>query len=178
MTEIVWVAFISAGGTLFGAIAAQLVSIRAAAKQAERTVQQEALQWERSETKRRRELHESRLREFWSWVLQAQNRVVDIQRTPIDSEQKVPAAESPASAAAQAYAIALLGLVSVRSLAKDFYHATALVQMHLEVQSDKHSDSVRAWRDCFDALEVAVAKELPAVEISHKSGVVSDSSFL
>lgn len=163
MNEVVWVALISGGSTLAAAVATQFLVARAAAKHAERTQKHEALEWLRSEAKRSREVHEARLQEFWGLILSAQNRVVDLQAMSLQAKQLVPASESASSAAAQAYAIALLGLVALRPLAKDFYHATALVQMKINFEKDS-SEAIRGWRKCFEALEVAVAKEVPGFE--------------
>ena len=150
----------------------QFLATRAASKQTDRAEQREALQWQRSEALRReevrredavrwRELHEARLREFWAHVLHAQNRIRDaLEGRPVNLNSAAPiAAESAASASAQAYAVALIGLPGVRELAKNFYLATARAEMVILYREEMKDDLVRAWRNCLDELEAAVADE-------------------
>ncbi|MBX3654159.1 MAG: hypothetical protein KIS62_12270 [Ramlibacter sp.] len=172
MTEVVWVALISAGTALVTALLTQLLATRAASKQADRAERREALQWQRSEAlrlqelqrseaHRQRELHEARLREFWAHVLRTQDRIRDALDYRVENmNSPAPGAEdSAASACALAYAVALIGLPGVRELAKSFYLATARAEMAIVYEQDVKGDSVRAWRDCFDELESAVARE-------------------
>ena len=160
MNEVVWVALISGGSTLAASLATQFLVTRAAAKQAARAEMHEALKWRRYEGKQSRERNEARLREFWEAVLAAQNRILDHQARSRFSKGLGPASDSAASAAAQAYAIALLGFEKLRPLAKDFYNSTALVQMNLDFgKSD--TEAMTHWRENFEALEDVVAKFLP-----------------
>jgi hypothetical protein len=167
--DVVWVALISAGGALVAAITTQFLAMKAAARQATRTERQEALQWQRSEAKRIREQHEARLRELWAHVLLAQNRIRDAldARSAANSQKNstpIPsAADSAASAAAQAYSVALIGLPSVRAFAKDFYATTARAEMLILYESELIGDGVAAWRTSLLKLEAAVIDESAAV---------------
>lgn len=166
-SDVVWVALISSGGAFVAAIATQLLAMRAAAKLAARTERQEALQWQRSEAKRIREQHEARLRELWAHVLRVQNQIrdsLDARTAAGGSQTPIPAASnSAASAAAQAYCVALIGLPGVRALAKDFYQATAKAEMMILYESELIAEGVAAWRDSLNLLEAAVMQESSAL---------------
>ena len=159
MNDVVWVSLISAGGAVVAALTAQFLAMKAAARQAARTEQQEALQWQRSEAKRMQECQDARLREFWSLVLLSQSRIADCIPSPAGVIREIPIADSAVGAAAQAYAVALIGLPGVRQLAKEFYLATARVHAMLEVGEIKNPDHVVAWKVCFESLEAAVILE-------------------
>ena len=169
MSDIVWVACISAGGALVAAITSQWLGREAAAKQAARTAQLEALQWQRSEAKRLREQREAGLRELWAHVLRAQGLV----RDAIDSHSAVQrlqghtpdAAGSAASAAAQAYAVALLCLPGVLPLAKDFYQATAKADVMLRYEKELVSEVLSAWRESVNKLEQAVMDAAQVLQV-------------
>ncbi len=158
--ELVWVALISAGGALVAALMTQILATSAAAKLADRTAQTEALQWQRSEAKRMCELREARLRELWAHVLRAQNLIrdeLDLRTAGASPIAPRPAeSDSAASAAAQAYCVALIGLHDVRPLAKDFYQATARAEMVIRYEKNLSADAVTAWRDVLNQLELAV----------------------
>ena len=168
-SDVVWVAFISAGGAVAAAITTQWLATLTAARQAARTERQEALQWQRSEAKRIRDQHEARLRELWAHVLRAQNLIRDAldTRSPAASLtiQKPIASDSAASAAAQAYCVALIGLPGVRPLAKDFYQATAKAELVIWYGKDVVADAMAAWRDSLNRLEAAVVDESAALQV-------------
>jgi len=170
MTEIVWVALISAGGALAAAFMTQILATSAATKQATHTAQQEALQWSRSEAKRLSELHEARLRELWAHVLRAQNLIrdeLDLRTSGVSPQAPRPAESgSAASAAAQAYCVALIGLHGVRPLAKDFYQATAKAEMAIRYEKTLGADVVSAWREALNQLEAAVSVESASLQVS------------
>ena len=154
MSDVVLVAMISAGGVLASALITQYFAAKATTKQLTHKDQQEALQWQRNETKRMRDEHEARMRDFWALVLQSQNRIVDLlSRGP---GKMPPSSESATSAAAHAYAIAMMGLPSLRSLAKDFYRHTANAETAIVGGDLMHIDLVTSWRQSFDLLEKEV----------------------
>lgn len=168
MTEVVWVALISAGGAVIAALATQILIARAAAQGAGRLVDKEARDWQRSEMRRREELHDERLREFWAQVLLAQTRMINSVLQMRSGKAPMTAFESSApAAAAEAYSIALLGLVTVRAHAKNFYNATADVhnkmdELHLSTQKGRAEEldsPMTAWRKSFDALELVMHQE-------------------
>ena len=169
MNEIVWVALISAGGALVAALMTQILATSAATKQADRTAQQEVLQWQRSEAIRKRELHEARLRELWVHVLRAQNLIrdeLDLRELGVGRKAPRPAeSDSAASAAAQAYCVALIGLHGVQPLAKDFYQATAKAEMAIRYEPELSADAVTAWRGSLNKLEAAVMDESKSLQI-------------
>ena len=168
MTEVVWVALISAGGAVIAALATQILIARAAGQAASRAVEKEARDWQRSESRRREELHDERLREFWARVLLSQTRVINGLIELTNNRPPMPKFEvSGASAAGEAYSIALLGLVRIRPHARDFYNATATVQRLMEdcansrvPENTKRLDSVMdSWRASFNALEAVIQQE-------------------
>lgn len=160
MTEIVWVALISSGSAILVALMTQFLAMRAADIQASHRARQEEVLWQRTEAKALRELHDARLRELWSFALQAQNRVRDMLDMHVESlpqsnrPQPIPeAALSATSAAGQAYAVALTGLPEVRPQAKAFYKRTAEVEYQLRYHKQPDGNAVLAWRKSFDELE-------------------------
>lgn len=170
MTEIVWVALISAGSALAAAFMTQILATSAATKQAAHAAQQEALQWSRSEAKRMSELHEARLRELWAHVLRAQNLI----RDELDLRTSGPGLQAPrpaesgsaASAAAQAYCVALIGLHGVEPLVKAFYQATARAEMAIRYEKDLSAGAVSAWREALNQLEAAVLDDSASLQAS------------
>lgn len=178
MTDVVWVALISAGAALVTAVVTQSLATRAASKQSDRAEKREALQWQRSEALRREEFqhqaekdalewaraedvrrraaHEARLKDLWLSLLETQNRMVDSLSKAGSGKLAIPAEESASSSAAHVYAIALLGLPDLRQLGKDFYLATAHCQMAIDEGLLSKQEVVRAWRVSCDALEAAV----------------------
>lgn len=175
MTDVVWVALISASGAVVAALTAQLLATRASSRSADRAEQREALQWQRSEAsrlselaradaQRNRTLHEARLRELWAHVLVARWQMLDaLERLPVQGHPTqvpadVSAAEMPANAAGQAYAVALLGLAGVRPQAKAFYVATSDLQLAMQAADEERiKGSVSRWRDAFKVLEESVS---------------------
>lgn len=178
MTDVVWVAFISAGAALVTALATQFLATRAASKQSDRAEKREALQWQRSEALRREELqhqtemdalewtraeglrrraaHEARLKDLWLSLLETQNRMVDSLSKAGRGKLSIPAEQSATSAAAHVYAVALLGLPAMRQQGKAFYEATAKCEMAISDGLLHQTDVVRTWRVACDALEAAV----------------------
>ena len=73
-------------------------------------------------------------------------------------------AQSATGAAAEAYAVALLGLAGVRQPAKEFYLATATVEFALEANSADSSNLIAAWRAAFEKLEAAVVQEADGLQ--------------
>lgn len=185
MNDVVWVALVSAGGVMGAAIAAQLLAARVASRSADRTDQREALQWQRSEARRledvqrqdaqaalaweradmqrKQDVHDARLRELWGHVLVARWQMLDaLERVPVQGSRKpksadVSAVVLPSTAAAQAYAVALIGTAAVRPSARAFYLATS--QLQLALQSDdgeQMKDLASEWSASYKALEDAV----------------------
>lgn len=186
MTEVVWVAFVSAGSAIAVALMTQFLATRAASTSADRADKREALQWqrtealrladlarndaqaalawERSEALRLQALHDARLRELWGHVLVARWQMLDaLERVPVQGRPKrdlpeISSAALPASAAAQAYAVALLGLAGVRPGAKAFYLATSELQLAmLAADEERMKGVVSRWSDSFKTLEDNVA---------------------
>lgn len=167
MTDVVWVALISAGAALVTALATQYLATRAASKQADRADKREALQWQRTEALRREELQhqgaqralEQRradLEAVWAHALQARARLADL----LDSGRWVrssPLGESATGAAAAAYAVALVGLPGVRSAAKVFYEATAKLEGAGEDDA-RVMNASKSWGAAFKVLEETVAR--------------------
>lgn len=186
MTEVVWVAFVSAGSAIAVALMTQFLATRAASKSADRADKREALQWqrtealrladlarndaqaalawERSEALRLQALQDMRLRELWGHVLVARWQVLDtlervpVQGRPARKSADVSAAGLPASAAGQAYAVALLGLAAVRPWARAFYVATSDLQLAMQAADEERIKGVVSrWSDSFKTLEDNVA---------------------
>ena len=175
MTEVVWVALISAGTALVTALLTQILSTRAASKQADRTTQREALQWQRTEALRQEELERKeaqrlqdlqdvRLRELWGHVLTVRWQVHDALETvpvkgrPAAKSAGVSAATLPAHAAGQAYSVALIGLAALRPSAKAFYVATSKVQFALlSADEEALNASTDEWNKAYKAIESSVA---------------------
>ncbi|WP_186132003.1 hypothetical protein [Burkholderia gladioli] len=161
MSDIVLVAFISASGTLAAAFIGQFVATRAARRQADHLAQLEELKWQRSEAKNQREARDARLREFWILVLTTRNRLhslLALADRP-KGEGRAPVAESAASSAAEAYAVALLGIDVELPLAREFYHATQRFQDALDERSvELGVKPVEAWQKVFEALETSLNK--------------------
>ena len=181
MTELVWVALISAGAALVTALLTQFLATRAASRSADRADKREALQWQRNETlrleelarqdaQRRQELHDARLRELWGHVLVARWQMMDaLERVPVRGRPDrkpgdVSAQALPTTAAAHAYAVALLGLASVRAQARDFHAATMHLQKALQFAGDDWDAAQKnmmsaagVWNEAYKALEISVA---------------------
>ena len=186
MTDIVWVAVISAGAALVTALVTQYLATLAANKQADRSERreatqwertealrreeiqrkeaQEALAWERSEALRKQELHDARLRELWGFALEANWRIWDlfdiVQAKDLPEKVasgSVSAARMPIHAAGQAYGVALLWLTALRPEAKAFYLATLKFQKAIyAADGEQMMASMDAWNKAFRMLEVAI----------------------
>jgi len=185
MSDVVWVAVISAGAALITALLTQRLATSAANKQADRSERREAVQWERTEALRReeiqrkaaqdalaweqaealrkQELHDARLRELWSSVLEARWQMLDmLERAagkggPTQAVPAVSAAQMPTHAAGQAYGVALLWLTALRPVAREFYKATSDFQIAMcGADSKRMEDAAQAWNTAYKTLEVAV----------------------
>lgn len=167
MSEVVLVALISSGSAILAAIVTHFFATRSAAKQAHIDAEREALAWARSQDAANTEKTEKLVRELWSWALQAQARIIDAlaarhtAKTGLQSDHSLSATH----AAAQAYAVSLLGMSDVQSTAKAFYLATATTEAFLREGSDQRELRVSEWREAFNALEVAVSKLVPALRV-------------
>lgn len=188
MNDVVFVSLISAGGAIAVALTTQFLAARVASKSADRAERREAQQWQRTEDLRRveldhqsrqaelawtrqeaqrlQELHDARLGELWVHVLNAQNRMLDAlkeraKRPPpagLGSVQEPPSEHSSPSAAAHAYAVALVGLPEVRPAAKAFYLATAKAHYSVHYDADFDNEIVKTWRASLDALEATIVE--------------------
>lgn len=165
MTDVVWVAILGVVGTLAAPAISQWMAARESRRTATHTArqaaEQESLQLQRDEAKTRAERLAANLREFWFLVLESQNRMGDLELVVANREESTSPtgfhAEAPTSVAARAYAVALLGLVDVRPLAKAFYNSTASLQLALESRdAERRTSAVATWRKAFDDLEKKV----------------------
>ncbi|RZS86053.1 hypothetical protein [Pigmentiphaga kullae] len=156
ISDVVLVALITAVGTLAAGIVSQLLSARAASKQVTQQQEREEASWRRTEAKEKEDRQAALVQEFWGYILQSQTRMLN-QRDEGRRWPQTPAEELPSTVAAQAYAVALLGIPSVRTLAKGYYRATAECET-LAASSDieQIGRALNAWRAYFDALEKAI----------------------
>lgn len=155
MTDTFWASMIAASAALLGSLITQLVAARSASKLARQAAENEALQWRRSESKREREWRQGELRALWSHALQARTRMAD-NLAKGTWGQGEDFAGSATGAAAQVYAVALVGLPGVREAAKVFYVATTKLDAAL-TEAEK-MEAAKAWRVAFDGLEEAVIR--------------------
>ncbi|CAM4355288.1 DUF2489 domain-containing protein [Comamonas aquatilis] len=158
MSDVVWVALISAGGVIVASLMTQLLVMRNAAKQAERAMQQEALQWQRNEAIRLQKEAEKNLQDFWRAIVETQDRLLD----GINSKPKLDKFSEGAisTAATRAYAIALVMIPNLRAIAHDYCVACATVDT--AIHDDKKHDAgklVPEWRKAFNLVEAAVIQE-------------------
>ncbi len=157
MSEVVWIALISAGAALATALLTQCLAILGAHIQARRSDKREALQWQRTEASRLRAYRSEQGRELWTLVL-ASRRNMEA-RIRYGSEASLPGvpAPSPADVAAQAYAVALFGLPDAAPAARDFYLASADLENHIAQETDLQTLHVlvalEAWSGAFGRLE-------------------------
>jgi len=191
MTDVVSVAFISAGAALVTALVTQYLATRAASKQADRADRREALQWQRSEALRleelaretarqKKELQDAHLRELWGHVLDVRWQILDtLERVPTKDRPKpkssdVSAQSTPVHAAGKAYSVALISLAAVRPSAKAFYAATGSVQLALQSSDgDAMGQAVGEWNNAYKALENSV---IALTEGLHADMVVSGNA--
>ncbi len=159
MDNTILVGLLSALSALAGAGLTQWGSGRLAKIQAERAERREALLWSQQQAAQLAAKSE----EFLGLVLLSQSRMLD--RLAGQSPKSFPGsapesdATSPAAAARQAYAVALLYLAALRPLAKDFYLASARLQMALEQGDDTAAiQQSQAWNQSFASIEEALAK--------------------
>jgi hypothetical protein len=161
MSELVMVALISAGSAVVVALMTQFLATQAASRQADREAQKEALQWRRSEARRMQALHEARLRELFGQALLARWRILDLLAK--SSQSPASATESAASAAGQAYAVALLELPGLRQPTKDYYFAVSEAQVQLMYPSADdqaaRGEALSSFSVAFKKLEEAILAE-------------------
>ncbi|BDR08603.1 hypothetical protein CTR2_R19410 [Comamonas thiooxydans] len=166
MSDVVWVALISAGGVIVASLMTQLLVMRNAAKQAERAMQQEALQWQRNEAIRLQKEAEKNLQDFWRAIVETQDRLLD----GINSKPNFDkfSEGSISTAATRAYAIALVLIPNLRELSHDYCVACATVDNAIH-DDQKHASEkvVLEWRRAYDLVEAAVIQE--AAHIARKS---------
>lgn len=96
-------------------------------------------------------------------VLLSQNRMLDRLVAPnqkaLQGSMPESDATSPAAAARQAYAVALLYLDALRPLAKEFYLASARLQLALEQGDDAVAvQQSEAWKQSFGGIEKLLSK--------------------
>jgi len=126
------------------------------AQLAERGAQREAAHWARAQAAERAASLAARREEFLGWVLLAESRMADRLDRGLCP---VAASESPANAARQAYAVALLYLEALRPLAKDFYQSTAKLQLALEASDGTAARRLAStWRESFSSIEAALVE--------------------
>lgn len=140
-------AFIAAGAALAGSALGHWGALRL-----------QAQRFEREHAAQQAALLRQQQAEFLGWVLLAQVRIEALLPRPPEPPAVPPPAESAATAARQAYAVALLSLPSVRPLAKAFYQSTAGLQLLLESDDVAAIGRVLAtWRQDLEAIEAALA---------------------
>lgn len=168
MTELVWVALISAGAALVTALLTQFLATRAASKQADRADKREALQWQRTEASRQLAYRTAQGREFWALVLASRRGMANRMRLGPGAWVPDAPAPSPADVAAQAYAVALFGLPDAAAPAKDFYMASADLEDHIAQETDLQTLHVLvaldAWSGAFVRLEQALLQGSAAAQ--------------
>jgi len=113
----------------------------------------------RNETRRLEDLKAARLREFWEHVLLARVRILGYVEHLPTGIPVVAVEQTPTVSAMHACGVALLGLSGVYPLAKEFFHATADLELNIRVgDDDKMSASLKPWHKVFADLEGVVAK--------------------
>lgn len=123
------------------------------------------MSWQRSEAIRRDEIERQKAqaileweraqaREFWALILAAQRGVED--RIRGDSAG-MAGARSPSELAGNAYAVALLGLPELATLARDYYRSLAKLEWGFARQDDTRvMADIPAWSKAFRELEAAM----------------------
>lgn len=128
---------------------------------AAQAVAQEAADWQRDQDDKQTALIREKREVFLGLVLLAQDRIMDAlnQRMATQGAKKsLSSSETPASAARQAYSVALLYLADMRPLAKDFYQYTAKLQTTLLGSDESNINEVLAlWRKTIDEIEKVMA---------------------
>lgn len=172
MTDLVWVAIISAGAALVTALLTQCLAILGAHIQARRSDKREALQWQRTEASRLRAYRSEQGRELWALALASRRSMEARMRQGPGAWVPGVAAPSPADAAAQAYAVALFGLpdaAAAAAAARDFYRASADLEARIAQESDLQALHVlvalEAWSKAFARLEQALLDGGGAVDL-------------
>lgn len=168
MTELVWVALISAGAAVATALLTQYLAMSAARRQADRSERLASLQWQRTEATRQLAYRTAQGREFWALALQSR-------RSMLARVRQGPGAGDLLAAdfAAQAYAVALFGLPDAAPAAKDFYQASADLEAQIGQESDLQTlrvlAAIQLWSDAFERLEAALLQG-PAPDAAQASG--------
>lgn len=157
MSEVVWVALISAGAALATALLTQCLAMLGAHIQARRSDRQEALQWQRTEASRLRAYRSEQGRELWALVLASRRGMEARMRQGPGALPPGAPALAPADVAAQAYAVALFGLPDAAAAAKDFYMASADLEVRIAQETDLQAVRVLValgvWSRAFVRLE-------------------------
>lgn len=166
MSDVVWVALISAGGAIAAALMTQIMAMRSAAKQAERMAQQELLQWQRNEVHRKQKDAEDKLQEFWRAIVETQDRLVDA--LYVNSKKSRFSEGSLSTAATRAYAIALVMIPNLLDAAKDFCDACtdADTLIHDTEKTYDATTVASEWRKSFERVEAAVLEEAARIRQS------------
>ena len=163
MSEVVWVALISAGAALATALLSQYLAMSAARRQADRSDKREALLWQRTEASRLRAYRSEQGRELWTLVLASRRGMEARMRQGPGALPPGAPALAPADAAAQAYAVALFGLPDAAAAARDFYMASADLEAHIAQETDLQAVHVlvalEAWSRAFVRLERSLLDE-------------------
>lgn len=163
MSEVVWVALISAGAALATALLTQYLAMSAARRQADRSDKREALLWQRTEASRLRAYRSEQGRELWTLVLASRRGMEARMRQGPGALPPGAPALAPADAAAQAYAVALFGLPDAAAAARDFYMASADLEAHIAQETDLQAVHVlvalEAWSRAFVRLERSLLDE-------------------
>ncbi|RGE46997.1 hypothetical protein DZC30_00905 [Comamonas testosteroni] len=159
MSDVVWVALISAGGAIAAALMTQIMAMRSAAKQAERMAQQELLQWQRNEVHRKQKDAEDKLQDFWRAIVETQDRLLDA--LYVNSKKSRFSEGSVSTAATRAYAIALVMIPNLLDAARDFCDACSAADSVIHDTEKVHDGAAVAaeWRESFDRVEAAVLEE-------------------
>lgn len=154
-----WIGALSAFSALAGAGLAQWGALRAAALHSRHQADRDTLQRSQALLDRQTEVSARKREEFLGLVLLAESLMIGrlnqfLKGSPVSDTQ------TPASAARQAYAVALLYLADMPQLAKAFYGTTAELQLVFE-GGDKSSLSERtsAWRKSILDIEIALAAQ-------------------
>lgn len=154
MSDVVWVALISAGGVLISAWITQYFSANAAIRQMAHKDRQEDLQWQRGAKQRKRDAQLGHIQELWKQTLQADNMLANA--ILIYPRQVLLVKDMPSTAAGEVYAIALIFLPQLRQQAKDLYEAALNAQGKLLLPGADRGAVGEDWGKCFDELEQAV----------------------
>ena len=151
-----WVGVLSAFSALAGAAIAQWGAMRSAALQAKHQADRDIQQRSQELLDQQTEVSARKREEFLGLVLLAESLMTG-RLSQFLKGLPLADAQTPASAARQAYAVALLYLADMHPLAKVFYDTTA--QLQLVFEGDKKSslpELTSAWRKSISDIEAAL----------------------